>query len=62
MTRCQDRRDQDRGIRTREVAAEIIEMQGGKMHEALTLGEKEPASGQESRGSEGVRAGEAKIR
>ena len=59
MTRRQDQRDQDRGIRTREVGAENIGMRGGKMHEALTFGDKEPASGQESPGSEGVRAGEA---
>ena len=62
MTRRQDRRDQDRGIRTREVGAENIGMRGGNMKEALTFGEKEPASGQESPGSEGVRAGEAWIR
>jgi len=31
---------------------------GGKMHEALTFGKKEPASGQESIRSGGVRAGE----
>jgi len=59
VTRRQDRRDQDRGIRTREVEAENIAMRGGKMHEALTCGEKEPASGQEGPGSEGVRAGDA---
>ena len=59
MTRRQDRRDHDRGIWTREVGAENIGIRGGKMHEALTFGEKEPASGRESPGSEGVRAGEA---
>jgi len=59
VTRLQDRRDQDRGIRTREAGAENIGMRGGKEHEALTFGEKEPASGQESPRSEGVRAGEA---
>jgi len=58
VTRRQDRRDQDRGIRTREVGAENIGMRGGKMKEALTFGEKEPGSRQESPGSEGVRAGE----
>jgi len=61
VTRRQDRRDQDHGIRTREVGAENIGMRGGKMKEALTFGEKEPASGQESPGSEGVRAGESWI-
>jgi len=45
VTRRQDPRDQDRRIRTREVGAEHIGMRGGKMHEALTFGEKEPASG-----------------
>jgi len=59
VTRRQDRRDQDRGIRTRKVGAENIGMRGGKMHEALPVGEKEPASGQESPGSEGVRGGES---
>ena len=59
MTRRQDRRDQDRGIQTREVGAANIGMRGGKMKEALTFGEKEPVFGQESPGSEGVRAGEA---
>jgi len=59
VTRRQDRRDQDRGIRTREVGAENLGMRGGKMHQALTFGEKEAASGRESPGSEGVRAGEA---
>ena len=59
MTRRQDRRDQDRGIRTREVGAESFGMRGGKMKEALTFGQKEPASGQENPGSEGVRAGDA---
>jgi len=59
VTTRQDRRDQDRGIRTREVGADNIGMRGGKMKEALTFGEKEPASAQESPGSEGVRAGEA---
>ena len=62
MTRSQDRRDHDHGIRTREVGAENIGMRGGKMKEALTFGEKEPASGRQSPGSEGVRAGQAKIR
>ena len=61
MTRRPDRRDQDRGIRTREVGAESIAMRGGKMHEALTFGEEEPASGQGSPGSEGIRAGESWI-
>jgi len=59
VTRHQYRRDQDRGIRTKEVGAKNIGMRGGKMNEALTFGEKEPASGQESPGSEGVRAAEA---
>jgi len=36
-------------------------MRDGKIHEALTVGEKEPAEGQESPGSEGVRAGESWI-
>ena len=31
---------------------------GGKMHEALTFSEKEPASGREGPRSDGVRAGE----
>jgi len=61
VTRREDRRDQDRGIRTREVGAENIGMGCGKMHEALTFGVKEPASGQESPGSEGVRPGESWI-
>ena len=59
MTRRQDRRDPDRGIRTREVGAENIGMGGGKMHKALMFGQKELASWQASPGSEGVRAREA---
>jgi len=43
-------------IRTREAGAEKIAMIGGKMHEALTFGEKEPAPGRESIRSGGVRA------
>jgi len=35
---------------------------GGKIHEALRFGEKEPASGRESLGSDVVRAGESWIR
>ena len=62
MTRRQDRRDQDRGIRTREVGAESFGIQRANMPEALTFGEKEPASGQESPGSERIRAGESWIR
>ena len=62
VTRCQQQRDQDRGIRTREVGAEHIVMRGRKMEEVQTFGEREPASGRESPGSEGVRVGEAYIR
>jgi len=61
VTRPQDGRDQDRGIRTREGGAETIVMPGGKMHEALKFGEKEQGSGQESRASEAVRARESWI-
>jgi len=49
-------------IRTREAGAEKIGTRGGKMHEALTFGEKEPASGRESIRSGGVRAGDPEIR
>jgi len=50
-------REQDRVIRTREGGAEKIGTRVGKMHEALTFGEKEPASGRESVRSGSVRAG-----
>jgi len=46
----------------REVGAENIGMQGGKMSEALMFREKEPASGQKSPGSESVRGEEVHIR
>jgi len=49
-------------IRTREARAEKIGTRGGKMHKALTFSEKEPASGQESIRSGGVRAGKYSIR
>jgi len=49
-------------IRTREAGAEKIRTRGGKMHEALMFGEKEPASGRESIRSGGVRAGDPWIR
>ena len=62
MTRHQDRRDQYRGIQTREVGAENMGMRGGNIHKALTFGEKELASGQECPGSEGVWAGVSWIR
>ena len=52
-------RRQDSGIWSREVGAQNIGIWGGKMYEALTFSEKELAPGQESPGSEGVRAGEA---
>jgi len=42
----------------REAGAETIGTRGGKIHEALTFGEKEPASGRESLRSDIVRAGE----
>ena len=45
-------------IRTREAGAEKIGTRGGKMPEALTFGEKEPASGRGSIRSGGVRAGD----
>jgi len=45
--RHQEVRDQDRGIRTREEEAERIRTTGGKIHDALTFGEQEPASGRE---------------
>ena len=59
QTRRQEGRDQDRGIRTREAGVETIETRGGKIHEPLTFGEKEPASGRESLRSDVVRAGES---
>jgi len=62
VTRGQERRDQEVGIRTREVRAENISMQGRKMHDALTCGEKEQVSEHESSRSEGIRAGESWIR
>ena len=62
VTRHQERRDQDRGIRTRKEGAENLVMRGERISEALTFGEKDPASGRESTRSGGVRAGEHKIR
>jgi len=58
QTRCQEGRDQDRGIRTRKAGGERIGTRGGKIHEALTFGDKEPASGRESLRSDVVRVGE----
>jgi len=49
-------------IRTREAGAEKIRTRRGKMPQALTFGEKEPASGRESIRSGGVRAGDPYIR
>ena len=43
----------------REAGAESIATRGGMMHEALTLGEKEPASGRESLTTGNVRLGES---
>jgi len=57
--RRQEGRDQDCGIRMREAGAERIGTRGGKIHEALTFGEKEPASGRESLRSDVVRVGES---
>ena len=45
-------------IWTREAGAEKIGTSGGRMHEALMFGEKEPVSGRESIRSGGVRAGD----
>jgi len=55
-------------IRTRKAGAEKIVTKGGKMHQALTFGEKEPtsggrvfdhaASGRETLRSGGIRAGD----
>ena len=45
-------------IRTREPGAEKIGTRGGKMHEALMFGQKEPASERESIRSGGFRAGD----
>jgi len=42
----------------REAGAEKIRRRGGKMHKAVTFGEKQPALGRESLRSDGVRAGE----
>jgi len=58
VARRHEWREQDRVIRTREAGAEKIATRGGKMHESLTFGEKEPASGGEGIGSGGVRAGD----
>jgi len=58
VARRHEWREQDRVIRTSEAGAEKIGTRGGKMHEALTFGEKEPASGRESIRSGGVRAGD----
>ena len=55
MSRGQEGRDADRGIRTRSAGCENIRMRDLKMSEALTFAEKEPASGRESHGSDAVR-------
>ena len=57
VTRRQEPRDQYRWVWIREVEAEKIGIRDGKMHEALTFGEKERVSGQQCPGSEGVRVG-----
>jgi len=62
QTRRQERRDQDLGIRMREVGAERIRTRGGTIHEALTFREKEAASGRESLRSDVVGAGLLYIR
>ena len=51
-------REQDLVIRTSEAGAEKNGTRGGKMHEALTFGEKESASGRESIRLGSVRAGD----
>jgi len=55
VSRCQEGRDADRGIRTRSAGCENIRTQDLKMSEALTFAEKEPASGRESHRSDEVR-------
>ena len=55
MSRRQEGREADRGIRTRSAGCENISMRDPKMCEALTFTEKEPASGQESHRSDAVR-------
>ena len=46
-------------IQIMEARAENIGTRGGKMHEAMTLGKKEPASVRESLRSDVVRARES---
>jgi len=58
QTRREEGRDQDCVIRTREAGAEIIRTRSGQIYEALTLGEKKPASGRNSLRSDVVGAGE----
>ena len=55
MSRRQEGRDADRGIRTRSAGCENIRTRDLKISEALTFAEKEPASGQESHRSDAVR-------
>ena len=55
MSRRQEGRDADCGIRTRSAGCETIRTRDLKMSEALTFAEKEPASGRESHRSDAVR-------
>jgi len=55
MSRRQEGRDADHGIRTRSAGCGNIRTRDLRMSEALTFAEKEPASGRESHRSEAVR-------